>query len=312
MQRKVLLDMDPGIDDAIALILALNNTVLEIVALSTVSGNVSARMGAVNAMKICNTLGKDVRIIQGLSRKGYRRSRHAVDVHGKDGLGDSMLDVGGGGRGRGRAVRLIKYDDPIKELASILASYSRREVTLLCTAPLTNIAALLEYDVKRYIDKVFIMGGAYNLANVEGNVTRYAEFNFYTDAVAADKVMGSDLSIVACGLELTSRRDCVVDDLMLERINSIGSSASTLAARILKNPVSKHSYFNLHDVFALVALVEPEIFRMKRARVRVETIGKRKGMCITEYRDDGNVSICYDVDAKRLVEFIIDGLAVEQ
>lgn len=307
--QRVLLDMDPGVDDAIALILALNNTALEIVALSTVSGNVSARMGAVNAMKICNALDKDVRIIQGLSRKGYRRSRHSVDIHGKDGLGDSMLDGGGGGE---RAVRLIKYDDPIKELASILASYSRREVTLLCTAPLTNIAALLEYDVKRYIDKVFIMGGVYNLANAQGNVTRYAEFNFYTDAVAADKVMGSDLSIVACGLELTSRRDCVVDDLMLKRIDSIGSSASTLAARILKNPVSKHSYFNLHDVFALVALVEPEIFRMKRARVRVETIGKRKGMCITEYRDDGNISICYDVDAKRLLEFIIDGLAVEQ
>ncbi|MEM0030659.1 MAG: nucleoside hydrolase [Candidatus Nitrosocaldus sp.] len=305
MQMKVLLDMDPGVDDAIALILALNNADIEIVALSTVSGNVSARTGAVNALRICNALDKSTKVIQGLSKKGYRRSSHAVEVHGMDGLGDSMIGAGG-------AVRLAMHSssNPVGELASILASYRDKEVTLLCTAPLTNIAALLDEhsDVKRYIGKVYVMGGAYDLDAAEGNVTRYAEFNFYTDAVAADKVMGSDLSIVACGLELTSRNDCSVDHLMLKRIESIGSGSATLAARILKNPVSRHSCFNLHDVFALAALLEPEIFAMKRARVRVETTRKKKGMCITEYRDDGNISICYDVKADRFMDFILNGL----
>ncbi|MFN4336817.1 MAG: nucleoside hydrolase [Candidatus Nitrosocaldus sp.] len=299
---KVLLDMDPGVDDAVALILALNNPDVEIVALSTVSGNVSAMIGAANTLKICNALGKSIRVIKGLSRKGYRRSRHSIEIHGMDGLGDSMIYTG--------AVRLARHSDPVRELASILASYKDGEVTLLCTAPLTNIAALLEghQDVKRYIGKVFVMGGAYDLDATEGNVTRYAEFNFYMDAVAADKVMGSDLSIVACGLELTSRKDCSVDHSMLKRIESIGSAPATLTARILKNPLSRYSHFNLHDVFALVALIKPEIFAMKRAKVRVETAGRKRGMCVTLYREDGNVSICYDVMADRFIDFILNGL----
>ncbi len=302
---KVILDMDPGVDDAVALILALNNADVEIVALSTVSGNVSAMMGAINTLKICNALGKSIRVIKGLSRKGYKRSKHSIEVHGMDGLGDSTIYTD-----YKSAVRLARYsNDPIRELASILASYKEGEVTLLCTAPLTNIAALLHQDVKRYIDKVFVMGGAYDLDVSEGNVTRYAEFNFYMDAVAADKVMNSDLSIVACGLELTSRKDCSVDHLLLKRIESIGSAPATLAARILKNPVDRYSHFNLHDVFALAALLEPEIFAMKRAKVRVETAGRRRGMSIALYRDDGNVSICHDVMADRFIDFILNGLA---
>ncbi|MEM0442212.1 MAG: nucleoside hydrolase [Candidatus Nitrosocaldus sp.] len=305
---KVILDMDPGVDDAIALILALNSPEIEILALSTVSGNVSAMMGAVNALKICNALGKGIRVIKGLSRKGYRRSRHAVEVHGRDGLGDAGI-----AEGVVRTGYRYRDRDPIREIASIITSYKSKEVTLLCTAPLTNIASLLEEypDVKRYIDKVFIMGGAYNLGAAEGNVTRYAEFNFYTDARAADKVMGSDLSIVASGLELTSRRDCSIDHSMLERIKTIGSKPALLAARILSNPVARYSYFNIHDVFALASLLKPEMFAVRRARVRVESAGKMRGMCITEYRTDGNVSICYDVDAQKFIDFLLDGFLDE-
>lgn len=302
---KVLLDMDPGVDDAIALILALNSEDIEIVALSTVSGNVSAMLGAVNTLKICNALGKSMKVIKGLSRKGYRRSKHAVEVHGRDGLGDSGIDT------RAEIGReLVRYRDPVKELADTISSYRDGEVTLLCTAPLTNMAALLEEypDVKRCIDKAYVMGGVYSLDAAKGNVTRYAEFNFYTDAAAADEVMGSDLSIVACGLELTSRTDCSVDPSMLERIRAIGSKCSDLASRILQNPVSRYSYFNLHDVFALAALLKPEIFAMKKARVRVESTGRKIGMCVTEYRDDGNVSVCHDVKADKFIDFILDGL----
>ncbi|MCS7141859.1 MAG: nucleoside hydrolase [Candidatus Nitrosocaldus sp.] len=304
---KVMLDMDPGVDDAVALILALNSQV-EIVALSTVSGNVSAMMGAVNALRICDALGRSIRVIKGLSRKGYRRSRHAVEVHGRDGLGDAGIGMEGG-KVWSRS-RVPASSDPIREIADILGSYRRREVTLLCTAPLTNIAALLESheDASRCIDRIFVMGGAYDLDAAQGNVTRYAEFNFYTDAGAADRVMASDARVVACGLELTSRRDCSVDASMLERIRAIGSRHALLAASILKNPVLRYSHFNLHDVFALAALLRPEIFAMRHARVRIETSRVRRGMCITEYRDDGNVSICHDVDAERFIGFLLDGL----
>lgn len=294
----VILDMDVGVDDAIALILALNSKELNILALSTTSGNVSSTMAAVNALKICERLGKEIKVVRGLSIKGYRRSKHAIDIHGYDGLGDSNLP-----EPKGRA---ITSKDPIKVIADIIKS--RENVTLICTAPLTNIARLLAYDVKERLERIVLMGGVYDYSIEQGNVTRYAEFNFYSNPYAASTVMGSDVSIVACGLDVTSRKDCIIDRVVLDKIKGIDSIYARLAASILENPVSRLGYFNIHDVFALFAALYEDIFTTAKASVKVVTEGKEKGRCITEYRDDGNVKVCKDVDSRRFMDMLFSML----
>jgi len=301
MKTRVILDMDVGVDDAIALILALNSMELDILALSTVSGNVSARMAAVNALKVSEALGKSIKVIKGLSIKGYRRSKHAIDVHGLDGLGDSNLP-----NPKGKA---IISKDPIKRIADIIKA-SDSKVTLVCTAPLTNIARLLtQEDIRSKLDKIVLMGGVYDYAREQGNVTRHAEFNFYLDPKAASIVMGSDVSIVACGLDLTSRRDCAVDASILAKIKGIDSIYARLASTILERPVARFGYFNLHDVFALFAVINEGLFTTAKAYVKVIEEGREKGRCVTTYASDGNVTVCKDIDAKGFMDMLFKRLS---
>ncbi len=294
----VILDMDVGVDDAIALILALNSKELNILALSTTSGNVNASMAAVNALKVCEALGKSIKVVRGLSVKGYRRSKHAIEIHGRDGLGDSNLHKPNS--------RAIISKDPIKVIADVIRS--REKVTLICTAPLTNIARLLTYDVKERLDRIVLMGGVYDYSIEQGNVTKHAEFNFYSDPYAASTVMGSDVSIVACGLDVTSRKECIIDQAVLDNIKGIDSIYARLAVRILENPISRLGYFNIHDVFALFAALEEDLFTTAKANVKVVTEGKERGRCITTYRDDGNVKVCKSVDPERFMNMLFSML----
>lgn len=293
--------MDVGVDDAIALILALNSKELDILALSTVSGNVSARIAAVNALKVSEVLGKSIKVIKGLSVNGYRRSKHAIEVHGFDGLGDSNLPSPKG--------KAIISRDPIKRIADVIKG-SDSKVTLVCTAPLTNIARLLsqEKDIVSKLDKIVLMGGVYDYAREQGNVTRYAEFNFYLDPKAASIVMDSDISIIACGLDLTSRRDCAVDASMLDKMKSIDSIYARLAFTILEKPVSRFGYFNLHDVFALFATIDEDLFTTAKADVKVIAEGKERGRCITTYTNAGHVTVCKDVNAKGFMDMLFERL----
>lgn len=297
---KVVLDMDPGVDDAVALLLALHNPHLEVLAVTTVSGNVSLRKATANALKIMQASGKHVPVYMGASRPlGGRRPVHAEGIHGSDGLGNSNLPA---------ARQRPEKTGAVKMLADLIKTHRRKEVSMVATGPLTNVAMLFksEPSLVARLDRIFVMGGVYD-PSVEGNVTRYAEFNFYCDPEAADIVMKDGRAIVSSGLDVTCDPACAVDAEMLAAISSAKSKSADLACRILQHPVSRYSQFNLHDVFALFSLLYPEIFKMERCSVRVDC-SKTRGRCIVTPSDRGNVLACKKVDSVRFKEHLVDGL----
>ncbi len=293
-----MLDMDVGVDDAVALMVALNSKELDVIALSSVGGNVSARIAAINALRVMEAIGRRVPVIKGLNAKHYRRDKHSIDIHGRDGLGDINLPMPEG--------RYIA-GEPIISIADAIMK-SGDKVTLICTGPLTNAARLLQSNTRDRIERILLMGGVYYGS---GNVTRDAEFNFYMDAAAADDVMNSKMSIVACGLDITTKQECSVDADMLKRIRDIDSVAARLTARLLEGRISRSRMgtFHLHDVFAVLAAVRDDIFAKERASVRVVRSGRGKGKCIVKHnKDEGNVLICRDVKSDEFKDILLDRL----
>jgi inosine-uridine nucleoside N-ribohydrolase len=301
--RRVVLDMDPGIDDAVALLLALNDPDLDVAAVTTVSGNVSVQKGTLNALRIIQALGRKVPVYKGSARplKAGKVLR-AECVHGTDGLGNSGL-----ARPNLKPEKL----GAVRMLAELVGSSKKKEISVVATGPLTNIAklVLMEPTAARKLDRIFVMGGLYD-PHVRGNVTEYAEYNFYSDPEAADKVLeisqAANLRVVAAGLEVTSNEACAVRRATLKTISSIGSRPADLACRILKWPVSRQA-FNLHDVFALFAMTHQEIFETKGSKVRVARFGRERGRCIAA-SGSGNFRVCSGVDPAKFNQFLLDGL----
>jgi inosine-uridine nucleoside N-ribohydrolase len=302
--KRVVLDMDPGIDDAIALLLALNNPKLDVAAVTTVSGNVNLHKGTINALRLVEAAKKDIPVYMGSEYPaGNLEPVRAESIHGKDGLGEARLPH------PKRAAEKKRALDFLKEL---LGSSKRKEITIVATGPLTNVAQLVQSDPSsaKKIDGIFLMGGLYDPA-VRGNATEYAEFNFFSDPCSADRVLrtaGKDYpKITAVGLELTSLPSCVVDGKSLRLIRGIGSWSSDVAGKILNWPVLTYSYFNLHDVFALFALIHPEIFKTETCGVRVAHSGNFRGRC-TVTTGNGGTDICRKVNATKFNQLVLDGL----
>lgn len=296
--------MDPGVDDAIALLLALNNPDLDIAAITTVSGNVSVQKGTANTLRLVDAVGRTVPVYMGASRPaGKQDVIRAESVHGRDGLGDAELPQGK------RAAEKIGAPALLRQL---LASSRRKEITILGTGPLTNVAQLIQSEpsLAKKLDRIFVMGGLYD-PMIRGNVSEYSEFNFFSDAKSADIVMGGSQKgypkVTAVGLELTSHPSCVVDGKSLAKIRAIGSKVGDIAGRVLNWPVLTYSYFNLHDVFALFALTHPEMFSTERCSVRVAHSGSFRGRC-TVISGVGNVNICRKVNALKFNQMVLDGL----
>ena len=301
---RVVLDMDPGIDDAVALLLALNNPKVEVSAITTVSGNVNLKKGTTNALRLVEALSRKVPVYMGASRPAHGKNPpRAESVHGRDGLGDAGLPM---------PRRSAEKVSAVDMMVDMLKSSKRKEISLVATGPLTNVAALAEREptLIRKLDRIFVMGGLYDSA-VRGNVTEYSEFNFFSDAESADNVLGMSgkefPAITAAGLDVTSHAACVVDGRSLSMICGIESKAAVLACKMLKLPVLTYSYFNLHDVFALFALTNPEIFATESCSVRVAPSGNFRGRC-TVTSGGGNVHICRKVNPIKFNQLVLDGL----
>jgi inosine-uridine nucleoside N-ribohydrolase len=227
----------------------------------------------------------------------------AESVHGTDGLGDAGIP------GPKRVAENKRALEFFKEL---LESSKRKEITIVATGPLTNVAKLIQTapSLAKNIDCIFVMGGLYD-PTVRGNVTEYAEFNFFSDPKSADAVVGAvgkDCPrITAVGLEVTSLPSCVVDGKSLAMIRSIGSKLGEVAGKILNWPVLTYSYFNLHDVFALFALIHPQLFTTESCKVRVAHSGNFRGRC-TVTSGGGSTVICRNVNAAKFNQLVLDGL----
>jgi inosine-uridine nucleoside N-ribohydrolase len=288
MPARVLMDVDTGIDDAIAIMIALQSPEIEILGITTVSGNVTAGAAGLNTLGILRALGKESKIpvLQGSSRPISNKIVRAKDVHGEKGLGNMTLESNPSLLQKGKVSHFI---------SRILANYRKDEVSLIATGPLTNIARVILEDAGNIdcLSRICIMGGAYGLASkIYGNITQYAEFNFYCDPKAAQIVLAYQsekaVRLNVVGLDVTDKY-LIIDDKFVSRLSdpqclkrkktALGYSIKVpiIAKSLLEYPLVKFGKFDLPDIFAVAMLESPDLFKFKRGKINIVQNGLLRG-----------------------------------
>lgn len=260
--KPVILDVDPGHDDAVALMMACGAPGLDLLAVTTVAGNVPLPKTTRNALRILSLIGHtEVPVAAGASAPLKRTLHTAESVHGESGLdGTEIPDATFEADERGAA-----------DLISDALKASAEPVTLIPTGPLTNIALLLRErpDLKERIDHVCLMGGSIGL----GNTTPAAEFNVYVDPEAAREVFDSGLPITMCGLDVTHRAGAGPEER--ERLRGIGPVGGVVAEFLEFFAATYESIYGfdappLHDPVAVAAVLAPDLLTTRPMRVDVE------------------------------------------
>ena len=267
-QHHIILDCDPGQDDAVAILLALASPEeIELIAITTVAGNVPLAKTTANAQRILALTGRnEVPVHAGCARPILRPLETAEYVHGETGLNGAVLPEPPVPIAEGHAVDVI--------VAEIMAR-PEGTVTLCPIGPLTNVALAIvkEPAIVPRLKSIVLMGGAMEL----GNVTASAEFNIFVDPHAARVVFECGAPIVMLGLDVTHK--ALVTDQRLERIKAVGTPVAAACAGLLDffNRYDKERYHipgaPLHDPCVIAYLLRPELFRGQERRVEIETEG---------------------------------------
>ena len=257
----VVLDCDPGHDDAIALLLALASPELELVGVTTVAGNQSLAKTTANALRVLEFAGRgDVPVAAGADRPLVRAPAAAAHVHGESGLDGPELPPA---RGAARAAHAVDFlAETIRERAGA--------VTLVATGPLTNVALLLALAPDARPERVVLMGGAIG----EGNRTPAAEFNIWCDPEAARRVFESGLDLTMVGLDVTHQALATAAEVeALRAAGRVGRFTAELLdfyGRFHRRAYPELGGSPLHDPVALAHVVWPDLLELREARVEVD------------------------------------------
>ena len=266
----VIVDCDPGIDDALALLMLAQAHfagMLIIDSVFTVGGNVAVEKTASNAALVLERAGlPNLKVIGGAGTPlaGTRVIVNGKSFHGPDGLGGLASD-------RRNAVMISK--DPGRDLATRIME-SPRQLLLLCTGPLTNLALALQSNplITEMLSRVVVMGGA--LGNPAGNITPVAEFNFYLDPLAASIVIASGLPIELVALDTTEAVPFDAHDL--DGLSGFAQRLLKESLRLHHEALGGHSCY-VHDAVAAAVLLEPTIAKYERVKMSITTSGESAG-----------------------------------
>lgn len=303
--QRIILDTDPGIDDALALFLALASPEIIIEAVTTVSGNVSVEQTTYNALSLLTLTGNtNIPVAYGSSQPLVRERVDASHVHGKNGLGEVLLPEPTIAPVEQQAVDLI--------IESIMSNPS--EITLVAIGPLTNIALAVRREprIAQHVREVVIMGGA---LRVPGNDTPSAEFNIFADPHAAHVVFHAGWPLRLVSLDVT------------QRVSLHRSSVTTLAehggkvATVIKDmlnyyfdvfgPAYGYTTFQMHDPLCLAAVFQPDLITWEPAYVDVELAGTLTlGETVAYFKKSDalppNMQVSAGVDSKRFIDMFME------
>ncbi|HVB72120.1 MAG TPA: nucleoside hydrolase [Ktedonobacteraceae bacterium] len=267
MKHKIILDCDPGHDDAIAILLAAHHPEIDLLAITTVAGNQSVEKTTDNALKVCSLANiRQVPIAKGMERPLVRPAKHSPDIHGESGMDGPHIPE--------PDIEL----DPRHAVDMLIDTLldSEGDITLVPTGPLTNIAAAIRREpaIVPKIAAISLMGGAIGL----GNVTPAAEFNIHTDPEAAEIVFGCGRPITMVPLEVTHQ--ALATPEVTERLRTAQRPVATFAADLLV--FFAGTYRNtfgfpaapVHDPCAVAAVIDPSILRAHTMHVAIETGGE--------------------------------------
>ena len=283
---KIIFDTDPGTDDALAIMMALNSPDIEILGVTTVGGNASPANATSNALRLLHYTGRtDIPVARGGPRP-LEGVYHPNSFHGRAGLSVNLP------RPNVKPIGVPAWDFIISVAASL-----RGELTMFAVGPLTNVAkALLKQPrVASWIKHLYIMGGA---IDCPGNTTPNAEFNIWDDADAAQIVLNSGIPITLVGLDVTNKVLLRREEDWWRRSRS---RTGLLAGRVVRNWLRRHPErpgWVAHDPLTVVAALHPEVMTLKRGSVSVETEeGEMQGKTTATY-GEGTVGVAVDVDAE--------------
>ncbi|MGC9145683.1 MAG: nucleoside hydrolase [Nitrososphaeria archaeon] len=271
-----LLDSDPGIDDACAIILANNYFGNSFSALTTVAGNVSVEKTTINALRIKEAFNFSFKVYRGASRPLIKRFVDASEVHGQDGLGDAGLPL-----------PKIKEEET-SAAEAIIRSAKSGNLLLIATGPLTNLALalILEPELPNMIKDLTVMGGAFRLTEFgKGNVTAFSEFNFYEDPEAASLVFESFKKVNVVPLDLTMNPFFWFKRSDLESFPQ--SRKSSFFKVITYNFMQKYGVLVLHDNIAVDVHNNSNEYEFREGHVKISTKpGVMRGASFLEYSKD--------------------------
>lgn len=310
--KKIILDVDTGIDDAIGIMLACASPELDIQAITTVSGNIDLESATRNTLRVLHIIGHDdISVYAGEKAPLNRNVRYATEIHGSTGLAGQLTD--------------IEVEDKLKEVLNSETSAvdfiidtlrnNKGEITVIMTGPETNFARAMEREpeIQNWVKEIIIMGGA---ADMLGNESPVAEFNIAIDPEAAEAVFSSKAKVTMVGLDVTTRAL-----LTRDRIDEITGNAAVrdfvyAATYDYMERYNKSSGIYgccMHDPLAVSLSVNPDLVKTIHRFVGVETNSIYcDGMTVCDFDNrwgkEPNVHVATDIEPKVFIDFLIERL----
>lgn len=314
MPTHVLIDTDPGVDDALALLVALNSHELEIQAITTVCGNVDVHTATSNLCTVLELVpGPHPVLAKGANRPLVREPFFANHVHGTNGLGGTTTAQGTA------ATASLSEREAYAEIGHQI-NISVEPLTLITLGPLTNIALALERDPKLAdnVAEMIMMGGAYL---GPGNITPAAEFNIFADPQAADRVFRSGIPLTTVGLDVT-RQVRLNRETLNAWVHTSGSPARQKVQEWTEHSLNYmqdldgHASIPLHDPLAVLVAMQPGLVQTQSMYVQVETQGEiTLGMTLADrrpilarWKEASNVQVCTHVHSRQSLDRFLGGI----
>lgn len=269
---KIILDVDTGSDDALAILLAIKSKKIDIIGITTVAGNINLKQVTINTLKVLNLAERlDTPVFKGNSKPLEGKGKRAR-THGKDGICGVVLPS------PNQTPQEISAEEFILERVS---SYPKK-IVIVATGPLTNIAQVFKKkpEVKKKIKKLIIMGGA---IEVPGNITPFAEFNFFNDPRAARIVLKGDTPVILIPLDITQRIS-VSRAQLFKKYKKSKDLITRFVINLINNRcrLIKKDRFYLHDPLAVGVAINRNFVKIKRERLRIITAGREKGQIVKD------------------------------
>jgi uridine nucleosidase len=303
--RKIIIDTDPGVDDAMAIFFALKSPELEVIGLTTIFGNVHTTLATTNALRLLEIAGRaDIPVAKGADNPIAMPYRGPVPlIHGEDGQGNVFLPP--------PTTQAVSQSAAEFIIEQVMAQPGK--VTLVPVGPLTNIALALRLEprITQNVKEVILMGGN---ARVPGNASPHAEANIYNDPEAADLVFSADWQVTMVGLDVTHKVNMTPDHL-----DAYAQAQNPLAQHISKIVPVYRKYFErdfpmqgiyVHDSSAIAYAINPMLFQVMRWPIRVELEGDSRGKTLPALGSDipaawagrRPANVCVGVDPKHLLK----------
>jgi purine nucleosidase len=309
MRKRIILDCDPGHDDAIAILLARGCPEIELVAITTVAGNQTLDKTTLNARRVCTVAGiHDVPIFAGSWRPLKRPQITAPEIHGTSGLDGPAF---------GEPTVGVQDENAVDYLVRTLMAEGEG-ITLVPVGPLTNVAAALRREprIAERTREVVLMGGAYT----RGNRTPAAEFNMLADPEAAAIVFGAGWPLTMIGLDLTHQ--AVASGEVVQKIRAMGTDVSRMVTGLLEFYGASYRRSGVagaglgppvHDPCAVARVARPDLIAVQDAFVAVETRGEwTSGMTVTDFRGSlghpHNAKVATTLDAEGFWDLMLTAL----